>query len=49
MDGRIIKWILQKRTGWCQLDLVQDRDWWWAVVNTVLKTVLINSIINISC
>ena len=37
LDGRIIlKWILERwdgRMNW--IDLTQDRDRWWAVVNAV--------------
>jgi hypothetical protein len=36
VDGKIIlEWILGTWVGRCGLDLFQDRDQWWAVVNTI--------------
>jgi len=39
VDGRmILKWIFQMSDGGMDwIDLVQDRDRWWAVVNAVMK------------
>jgi hypothetical protein len=40
LDGRIIlKWILRKHDGSCVdwIDLAQNRDKYWAVVNTVMN------------
>jgi hypothetical protein len=39
VDGRIIlKWILERWDGGMDwIDLVQDRDRWWAVVSAVMN------------
>ena len=39
VDRRIIlKWIFKKRMGGMEwIDLAQDRDMWWALVNTVMN------------
>jgi hypothetical protein len=39
-DGRMIsKWILGKQSGKCvdMIHVAQDRDRWWAIVNTVMN------------
>jgi len=38
MDGRItLKWIFKKRDGSMKcIDLAQERDRWWALVNVVM-------------
>jgi hypothetical protein len=50
LDGRIIfNWILWKL--WIGLDrihLAQDRDWWWAVVNTVMN-LLVGIVMHAPC
>jgi hypothetical protein len=40
VDGRIIlKWVFERLDKGCMdwIDQAQDRDRWWAVVNTVLN------------
>jgi hypothetical protein len=40
IDGRIIFEQVLRETGWKSVDLmhlVQDRDWWQALVNTVMN------------
>jgi hypothetical protein len=36
-DDRIILKFIKKQDGVDWIDLAQDRDKWWAVVNTVIK------------
>jgi len=37
IDGRIIlKWISENRVGGC-INLTENRDWWWAVVNIIMN------------
>jgi hypothetical protein len=37
VDRRILKCILGNRVGWCGMDAPgQDRNQWWALVNTVI-------------
>jgi hypothetical protein len=37
VDGKIIKWIFERLDGGTWIDLAQDRDRWWALVNTVMN------------
>jgi len=42
VDGRIVlRWIFRKGDGGMDwIDLVQDRDRWWAVVNAVMNLLI---------